>query len=125
MRSLPFSIENLNGGFMKIEGILRVEKQKLVFEFQKKDAVIEAYKSDVQSVEIPVKDLEAIELKKGMFSTNLVLHARTSSVFNDLPGKELTERILKIKKKYRDVAASISSNINLTLSEIRLNELSD
>jgi len=125
MRSLPFSIEELNGGFMKVEGILRVEEYNLVFEFQKKDAVIEIYQSEVKTESIPLTELAMLEYKKGWFSDKLILHSRRASSFKDLPGKDLTERILKIKKKNRNIAANITSTLNLQLSEIRLKELDE
>lgn len=123
MRSLPFEIENLNGGFMKIDGILRVEKDQLIFEFKKKDAVVEAYESELRTETIPLSELDMLEFKKGWFSGKLILHGKTAKSFRDLPGKDLTERVLKVKRKHREIAASISSNLNLTLSEQKLNEL--
>ncbi len=68
MRSLPFTIENLNGGFMKVEGILRVEEENLVFEYQKKDAVVEAYQSELRTETISISELDMLEFKKGWFS---------------------------------------------------------
>jgi len=123
MRALPFTIEDLNGGFMKLEGILRVNKDRLMFEFQKKDAVLEAYQSELKTVEIPLSELEMLEFKKGWFSAKLILHGKSASSFRDLPGKDLIERVLKVKRKHRDVAANISSNLNLALSEKKLQEL--
>ncbi|HBQ58874.1 MAG TPA: hypothetical protein DD671_04425 [Balneolaceae bacterium] len=125
MRSLPFTIENLNGGFMKLEGILRVEENTLVFEYQKKDAVVEAYQSELRTEKIPISELDMLEYKKGWFSGKLILHGKTAKSFGDLPGKDLTERVLKVRRKNRDVAASISSNLNLKLSEEKLRELDD
>jgi len=118
MRSLPFVIEELNGGFMKVEGILSVEKGKLSFEFQKKDAVLEAYKSDLMTDEILFSELDMLEYKKGFFSSKLILHGKKASTFRNLPGKELTIRTLKIKKSNRETAANISSKVNLELSEM-------
>ncbi|MDR9419362.1 hypothetical protein [Gracilimonas sp.] len=125
MRSLPFTIENLNGGFMKIEGILRVEGEKLVFEFQKKDAVVEAYQSELKTEEVSISEINMLEFKKGWFSGKLILHGKTAKSFGELPGKDLTERVLKVKRKNRELAASISSNLNLKLSEEKLRELDD
>ncbi|HET8864826.1 MAG TPA: hypothetical protein VFM80_03945 [Gracilimonas sp.] len=125
MRTLPFSIENLNGGFMKVEGILRVEGEYLVFEFQKKDAVVEAYQSELRTEKIPLSELDMLEFKKGWFSGKLILHGKNARSFGELPGKDLTERILKVKNKHKNVASSISSNLNLKLSEQKLNELED
>tara|TARA_R110000868_G_scaffold294140_1_gene554739 strand:- start:107285 stop:107671 length:387 start_codon:yes stop_codon:yes gene_type:complete len=123
MRSLPFYMDDLNGGFMKLEGILRVEKGKLYFEFQKTDAFFEAYKSAVKEIEIDLSEISMMEYKKGFFSSKLTIHTKRAVTFQDFPGNGLTERTLKVKKKHREVAASISSNVNLELSERRLKEL--
>jgi hypothetical protein len=125
MRSLPFEIYNLNGGFMKVDGILRVEGDKLTFEFQKKDAFVEAFQSDLKTVTISMSELDMLEYKKGWFGGKLILHGKTARSFGELPGKELNERVLKVKRKHRDAAASISSNLNLRLSEQKLSEMED
>lgn len=125
MRSLPFTIDNLNGGFMKAEGILRAEGEKLIFEYHKKDAVVEAYQSELKTEVVPVSELDMLEYKKGWFSAKLILHGRRASSFGDLPGKDITERVLKVKRKHRDLAANISSNMNLLISEEKLKSLDD
>lgn len=123
MRSLPFYMDDLNGGFMKLDGILRVEKGKLYLEFQKSDAILETFKSDVKELEIALTEISMMEYKKGFFSSKLIIHAKRAITFQDFPGSQLTERVLKVKKKHRDIAASISSNVNLELSERKLKEL--
>tara|TARA_R110002096_G_scaffold425644_2_gene634458 strand:+ start:9962 stop:10348 length:387 start_codon:yes stop_codon:yes gene_type:complete len=125
MRSLPFYTDDLNGGFMKLEGILRVEGETLCFEFQKKDAVFEAYQSELKTIEIPITQIEMAEFKKGMFSSKLILHGKRAASFEGLPGKDLTTRVLKVKRAHRNIAASISSNLNLRLSEMKLREMDD
>ena len=123
MRSLPFYMDDLNGGFMKLEGILRVESGKLHFEFQKKDVFFEAYKSDLMTIAIDLSEISMMEYKKGLFTSKLIIYSKRAAAFKELPGNDLTERILKVKKKHREIAANISSNINLELSEQRLSEL--
>ncbi len=125
MRNLPFYTDDLNGGFMKLEGILRVEGEFLCFEFQKKDAVFEAYQSDLKSIEIPITSIELAEFKKGMFSSKLILHGKRASSFEGLPGKDLTTRVLKVKRAHRNIAASLSSHLNLKLSEMKLREMDE
>jgi len=125
MKSLPFYIDNMNGGFMKADGVLRVEGQTLVFEFHVKDAILEAYKSDLKEIRIDLQELDLIEFKKGIFIPKLILHGKTAKSLADLPGDELTERTLKIKRKHRNIAASIASNLNLRLSEEKLRQLED
>lgn len=123
MRSLPFYDDELNGGFMKLEGILRVENNQLSFEFQKKDGIMEIVKTGVKKVEIDLADIDLIEYKKKLFGARLILHAKRAMVFENFPGNELTTRTLKIKRKDRNIAANIASNVNLYLSEQKLKEL--
>ncbi|XWN36254.1 MAG: hypothetical protein ROO71_09860 [Balneola sp.] len=125
MRSLPFIIDQLNGGFMLVEGILSVKSQKLFIEFQKKDAVMGAYKSDLATVEIPFSEIDMMEYKKGFFSSKLIIHGKNARALTELPGDELTSRTLKVKKKNKEVAANISSKVNLELSEMKLKELDE
>lgn len=123
MRSLPFYCDDLNGGLMMLEGILSVENGKLSLEFQKKDAVLDIYKSDLMNIEVDLSEISMIEYKKGFFSSKFIIHSKKAATFQNFPGSKLTERVLKVKKKHREIAASISSNINLELSERKLREL--
>lgn len=123
MRALPFYDDELSSGFVKMEGILRVENGKLTFEYQKKDGVMEIVKSGIKTTEIDLKDIDLIEYKKKLFGGRLILHAKRAVVFQDLPGEDLTTRTLKIKKKHREIAANLASNVNLILSERKLREL--
>lgn len=123
MRALPFYDDEQNGGFMMLEGILRVEKGKIAIEYQKKDAVIEVVKSGVKTVEIDLNNIELIEYKKKLFGSRLIIHAKRATVFEDFPGNDLMVRTLKVKRKHREIAANIASNVNLFLSEKKLREL--
>ena len=125
MRALPFYDDEQNGGFMMLEGILRIEKGKIHIEYQKKDAIVEVVKSSVKSFAIDLNDIDLIEYKKKLFGARLILHAKRATVFEDFPGNELLIRILKVKRKNRDIAANVASNVNLLLSEMKLKELDE
>ena len=123
MRALPFYDDEQNAGFMMLEGILRVEAGKINIEYHKKDAIVEVVKSGVKTVEIDLNDIDLIEYKKKLFGARLILHAKRARVFEDFPGSELLTRTLKVKRKNRDIAANLASNVNLYLSEKKLREL--
>lgn len=124
-RNLPFYNDDLNGGFMKVEGILRLEGDFLCVDYQKKDTVLGAYRSELKSVKIPVSGIDLAEFRKKWFSARLTLHAKRADVFKDFPGSSLTKRVLKIKKEDRSTAASLSSNLNLRISEQKLREMDE
>ena len=123
MRALPFYDNELNGGFMTMEGILRIEKGEIHIEYQKKDAIVELVKSNVKSISIDLNDIDLIEYKKNLFGARLIFHAKRATVFEDFPGSDLLVRTLKVKRKHRDIAANLASNVNLYLSELKLKEL--
>ncbi|MCB0840951.1 MAG: hypothetical protein KDD99_29990, partial [Bacteroidetes bacterium] len=59
---LPFSIENVYGGFAKVNGILSVRKDILILEFQVKENVFGGLvKSRPKELNIPFRDLESVE----------------------------------------------------------------
>ena len=123
MRAHPFYDNELNGGFMTMEGILRIEKGEIHIEYQKKDAIVEMVKSSVKSISINLNDIDHIEYKKKLFGARFILHGKRATVFEDFPGNELLVRTLKVKRKHRNIAANLASNVNLYLSELKLKEL--
>lgn len=125
LRALPFYDDEQNGGFMMLEGILRIEKGNINIEYQKKDAIVEVVKSGVKTVNISLDDIDMIEYKKKLFGARLIIHASRATVFEEFPGSELLTRTLKVKRKNREIAASIASNVNLFLSEKKLRELDE
>ncbi len=122
---LPFQIDDLNGGFAVIKGTLRLDGDKLHFEFYKSDDIIEAFKSDLKTVRVPLKDVIQIDFKKKLFGVRLTIRAKSEGVFAELEGTDIGERKLKIKKKYAAEAHEISSRSNLFISEERLRELGE
>ena len=81
MRALPFYDDEQNGGFMTMEGILRIEKGEIHIEYQKKDAIVEMVKSNVKSISINLNDIDLIEYKKKLFGARFILHAKRATVF--------------------------------------------
>jgi hypothetical protein len=55
----------------------------------------------------------------------LILHGKSATSFKRIPGNDLTQRVLKIKKEHQDLAANISSKLNLKISEQKLSEMDE
>ena len=126
MRNFSFVIDELNGGFMKMAGTIRLEGETLRLEFYKTDNVFEAYKSDLKTLEIDLGDLNEIEFKKSFLGGGkLTLKANSEQVFGGLEGMEVGVRVLKVKRKEREAALSVTSRARLLLSERRLRELDE
>ena len=122
-KAVQFEIPSVNHGFQTASGLLKLEEENLVLEFQVMDAFFEVIKSDVEEVAIPLRDLQSVEYKKGWFSSKIIMEARSLRVFDDIPGSEKGECKLKIKRKERKDAEKLVSKIRLVMSEMRLNDL--
>ena len=70
--NVPFYIDGVHGGFMRVGRIMRLEKDGLYFEFQVKDALVEAYKSSVKTHYLALKDIDAVETKMDVFLHTLM-----------------------------------------------------
>jgi hypothetical protein len=128
VKPIPFYISDLNSGFGRASGIVRTDGPSLVIEFKKEDAlddVAGARPGSVREVRIPFDDLHAIQLKTGLFTTNLEITTRTLKAAAGLPGSNGSEITLKVKRKNRKGAEHAVSRIQLRLSEFRLKQLDD
>ena len=123
MKNIPFYIDGVNGGFMRVEGIMRLEKNGLYLEFQIKDAVIKAYKSPIKTHFFSLEDIDAIETKVGWFRTRLWIHVQSGKILEAIPGNDLTQRVFSFKRAHRLALTNMVSQLNLALSELKLKEL--
>ncbi len=100
-------------------------QNRLVLEFQTEDAVIGLFKSEVEEASISISDLLNVEFTKNIFSAKIVIEAKSLKSLQDIPGTEQARCELKIKRSDRKKAARLASNIQLAISEYRLNEMDD
>ncbi len=116
---------DVNHGFQTAGGLIKLEDEQLVVEYQTKDAFLEVIKSDVKEVRIPLRELQSVEFKKGWFSSKILLEGRSMWVLNDLPGADQGECALKIKRKDKKDAENLVSKIRIVMSELKLKDLDE
>ena len=118
---LTFTIENVYGGFAQVGGLLRVNNDLLILEFQTKDTVFGGLlKSRAKEKHLPLQEIESVEYKKKWFSTHIIIRVYRMGSLDNVPGSDKGEIKLKLKKKDRSTAQSMVSRINLRISELRL-----
>lgn len=123
---VPFSIEDLYGGFAKASGLLRLDGPHVMMEFQVEENLLGGlFKGKPQVYRIPVSALDSVEFKKSWFVTRLILRVVRLHDLEGVPGAKEGEVKLKIRKQDRERAAEIVSQINIRLSEIRLSDMDD
>jgi len=123
--SLPFVIDDVYGGLAEARGVLRVEQQAIVLEFELQDAVLNVVKAEIRRVTIPFEQVEHLVFRKGWFGfrASLCLTARSLKALEAVPGGHGAELLISVARKDRALAHEIASQVNYALSEFRLKQL--
>ena len=112
-------------GLAELSGLLRVEKDFIVLEYNLKDEMLGMFNSDLKVLKIPLHTVEEIRVKKKWFSARFEIH------LNRLPKTDkslaMNGNVISfiIKKKEAQKARSIRSSLMLHISEKRLRELEE
>lgn len=123
--SLPFEISDVNHGFQEAKGLMKLNKDGIELEFEVQDSLVGLFKSGIKHVKVPYADLESVSIKKGWFSSKVILKGISMKVFDDIPGAEQATCTLKIKRTDKEDAQKLVSKARLYLSEYRLNQLGE
>jgi hypothetical protein len=118
--TVPFKIESFALGLAESHGLLRIEDGSLLFEYQTKDGILGLIKTAVKIVRIQIADLTDVGLDKSMFSTRLILRARSMMALKGLPGTESDEAVLTIRRSDRQRASALISELDLLISQNKL-----
>jgi len=124
-KAVPFEIPTVNQGFRIAKGLLGLKGEYLELEFQITDAFVGILTSDVEEVRLSLADLQSIEYKKGWFSSKIILEANSLKALRDIPGTEMTECVLKIRRKDRKDAENLVSKARVVMSEMKLKNLDE
>ncbi len=125
MYTIPFSISDAYEGLADVEGLARFEADVLTLEFQTKDAFFGVIKSEVKEVQISLADLVSADFSKNMFRATLKLRVRSMALIEEIPGAKRGELKLRFARKYRDEAYTLASQLQLRLSEHKLELMDD
>jgi hypothetical protein len=122
-QSVPFEIPDINHGLKKAEGLIKLWEEGIELEFEVEDAFLGMSKSEVKTVRLSYGDLEAIQLEKGWFKTQIVLKGNSMKVFDEVPATEAGTCTLKIERKNREEAQELISRARMHHSEYKLNQM--
>lgn len=118
--SVPFLI-NVYGGFGLITGLVRFEEDLLRFEMQVKDSIVGALKGRIRKVDIPLRQIEDIQLKprRGPVKARLIVRVSDLKILEQIPGEHGEIRIL-FQGRHHQAAERLFSDIRLRRSELEL-----
>ena len=114
--SVPVTLEYSWGGFASNSGLLRLDGNALVLEFETKDGVLEVLKSGVQRVAVPLTEVDACRWKPGWFGGKIELSVRSMSLLNGIAGAAQGSVMFGVSRKNRDKACGFVANVELALA---------
>jgi hypothetical protein len=94
--------------FRESEGVVRVEGDQLVIEYQTKDAFFGTFKSDVKVAAVPVAAISWVKFKRRMFSAQLSIQARAMKAVENIPASKQGRLRLKFARDLRDDAERLA-----------------
>lgn len=122
-RTLPFKSDEAYNGFAEVNGMLHVEHDHLLLEFEVKDAFVGMLKSSAKELRIEYPELLGATYQRSWVKSRLQLKVKRMQVQARFPGAKEGVIELKIKRKYKTVAEDLESYINLRIAEKGLEEL--
>lgn len=119
--SLPFYV---NGTWVKSFGILRLEPQVLVVEFQQFDRLTHLYRSRIRTIQVPYLSIQAAELATTWQGRGvLTLKAHSLYPFRHIPGALQGHCWLRTQRAQRQQARGFNEQLQIKLSEQHLEHL--
>ncbi len=91
-------------GMTETTGMLSIEEDKLLLEYQTIDAVLGVLKTGVKVTEIPLAQLSAARLEQKLWSSELVLQGKNMRVLANAPGASRGQ--LRVKVNRQSLAAA-------------------
>jgi len=123
---VPFS-KDLYGGLAKATGFIGLSKEGLALEFEIGEAIFDSklVTTDVKYRVIPFREIDDINLKKGLFFTTLTIRTKSLKALSGIPGSHQAEVKFRIPRKSRNIASEFVSCAVLKISEQEIKKLED
>ena len=117
MNTVPFTLDNVWGGFGEGAGLLHDEGSHLTVEYELKDGVFGAVKSGVKRLQIPFDDLVSVKLTKGWLGTSwlglkIVIQTKRLDSLNGVPGASQGKVELPIARKNHELAEKFVADLH-------------
>jgi hypothetical protein len=104
-------------GLTESQGIINLEDDKLVIEYQTMDCMVGLLKTRVKVSEIEIENLTSARLVQGLWATELVLGGKNLRTFSNAPGSAGGKLKLKINRLSRRAAEQLTNDIRDALKQ--------
>lgn len=122
---LPFSIADTHAGFARAQGLMRMEAETLVVEFEIKESLLGVLSFGRKEVRIPIRDVDSATLKKSWWGTTLILQFNRLEPVTQLPKVNRGRCHFSIARPDRAIAASFAPALQLQIADSQLSALAN
>lgn len=102
-------------GMTDTQGMLTLEEDKLMLEYQTMDAMLGIIKTGVKVVEIPLDGIASVRLEQKLWSSELVLQGKNMRVFGNAPGVQRGQLRVKVNRQSLSAANELVAEIRAQL----------
>lgn len=99
--TLPFKFYDPDAFATESEGLIRLESDRVVIEFQTKDAFFGLVKSEIKEVDLPFDAISYVRFKRGWFSAEIAIQGRDMKTMDGLPTVKHGRVRLRFKRDLR------------------------
>jgi hypothetical protein len=114
--AVPVRMEDSWAGLASNLGLLRLEGESLLLEFETKDEVLQVLKSEVKRIAVPLTAVEACRWKPGWFRGQIELSVHGLDTLAGVPGATQGRVTLHVARKDRPKAFGVVANVELALA---------
>ena len=114
--SVPVTLDSSWVGLASNSGLLCLEGDTLVLEFETKDGVLEVLKSGVKRFAVPLTEVEACRWHRGWFGGRIELSVRRMNVLDGIAGAGQGRVTLGVSRRDRDRAFGLVTNVELAMA---------
>lgn len=119
---VPFRITDINLAFQEAEGIMRLESNRIVFEYKIQDALGIIVKSVQNELHLSIDEIKNLEIRDWWVTLRLILTVKTIKSIQRLPNSHSCELQIKIPAKHRHQLQQFVEALRYTLTKHRLHE---
>lgn len=104
-------------GMTETSGMISLEEDQLMLEYQTIDAMLGVIKTGVKTVSIPLSGLSSARVEQKLWSAELVLQGKTMRLFGNAPGTKARQLRVKINRQSLAAANALVEEIKSRLAQ--------
>ena len=113
MSSIPFTLPDIDGGLTEIKGIIHLDDEFIVINFE--TAFLGEFGKKQKTVKIEPAAISEIRLDQGVFKDVICIRPKKTALLDAIPGSHLGELRLKVWRKRRSAASHFVQSVRYQL----------